>query len=449
MNVNRGLKIIGYAHTTLLFALLIPLFYTMTGLSDPAGAGVLYAKCLLILIPVAITDWAAKRVKYLVVYLGICAALLATVWGIVVSFHGFDAYAVCYCIGMAAEIFFIALKRLRARVKESPRRKDEDPLAAKEEEFLDTPLLPFLWYFVGIYVLGLCLNGKALCDMAFGSAIVYLFLALIATYFRRTKGYLETNKRIKGIPTRRLYGVSFAMLLLFMGLILIGILPSMLLATHRQYMDIGGWLDGLELVPMESLDEMEQDSGGMEIWEMLQDGEPVKELPAFVNFLFQVFGGVCILALVYGILRAVKRVFQDFRNSRDENGDIIEEIKDKGRTDKEELLEKGRRHTDSNADKIKRRYRKMIRKHRKDRPAPYESPAEIEEGAGLQDDEEMRELHRVYEEVRYGMRVREKRIPFEVSVDPFYSQENMTRLRNSVAQMEATGGPVHEVDFDD
>ncbi|MDE7232746.1 MAG: hypothetical protein K2N37_06715, partial [Lachnospiraceae bacterium] len=97
--------------------------------------------------------------------------------------------------------------------------------------------------------------------MAFGSAIVYLFLALIATYFRKTKGYLEINKRIKGIPTRRLYGVSFAMLLLFMGLLLIGILPSMLLATHRQYMDVGGWLDGLELVPMESLNEMEHDPG--------------------------------------------------------------------------------------------------------------------------------------------------------------------------------------------
>lgn len=35
---------------------------------------------------------------------------------------------------------------------------------------------------------------------------------------------------------------------------------------------------------------------------------------------------------------------------------------------------------------------------------------------------------------------REKRIPFEVSVDPFYSPENMARLRDSVAQMEAAGG---------
>jgi DNA-damage-inducible protein J len=44
---------------------------------------------------------------------------------------------------------------------------------------------------------------------------------------------------------------------------------------------------------------------------------------------------------------------------------------------------------------------------------------------------------------------KEKRIPFEVAVDPFYSQENMARLRKSIAQMKATGGTVHEVVEDD
>lgn len=38
---------------------------------------------------------------------------------------------------------------------------------------------------------------------------------------------------------------------------------------------------------------------------------------------------------------------------------------------------------------------------------------------------------------------REKRLPFEVSIDPFYSTENMARLKSSIAQMEATGGTVH------
>lgn len=43
---------------------------------------------------------------------------------------------------------------------------------------------------------------------------------------------------------------------------------------------------------------------------------------------------------------------------------------------------------------------------------------------------------------------REKRLPFEVSIDPFYSEENMARLKWSIAQMEATNGTVHEVDLD-
>ena len=44
---------------------------------------------------------------------------------------------------------------------------------------------------------------------------------------------------------------------------------------------------------------------------------------------------------------------------------------------------------------------------------------------------------------------REKRIRFDLSVDSFYSPENMERLRKSIAQMEATGGTIHEVSTDD
>lgn len=44
---------------------------------------------------------------------------------------------------------------------------------------------------------------------------------------------------------------------------------------------------------------------------------------------------------------------------------------------------------------------------------------------------------------------REKRLPFEVSVDPFYSEQNIQRLKKSIAQMEANGGTVHEVALED
>jgi len=44
---------------------------------------------------------------------------------------------------------------------------------------------------------------------------------------------------------------------------------------------------------------------------------------------------------------------------------------------------------------------------------------------------------------------REQRIPFEVNADPFFSEENMERLRKNMAQMEKTGGTIHEVNLDD
>lgn len=50
---------------------------------------------------------------------------------------------------------------------------------------------------------------------------------------------------------------------------------------------------------------------------------------------------------------------------------------------------------------------------------------------------------------------REQRLPFEVSTgknsesDPFYSPENQARLKRAIAKMEATGGTVHEVNWDD
>lgn len=41
--------------------------------------------------------------------------------------------------------------------------------------------------------------------------------------------------------------------------------------------------------------------------------------------------------------------------------------------------------------------------------------------------------------------IRENRIPFEISADPFWSAENQDILRRSIAQLESGGGTVHEL----
>lgn len=40
---------------------------------------------------------------------------------------------------------------------------------------------------------------------------------------------------------------------------------------------------------------------------------------------------------------------------------------------------------------------------------------------------------------------REKRIPFEITADPFYSESNMAHLRRGIASLDAGNGVEHEL----
>lgn len=414
MRLERYLKGMEYLHATLFFAMFVPLVYAGTKWADPAGTGALYLKCLLIIIPVIVTKQAAKRVRGVILYFLICVLLLAgmgMLTGAIAYLSGergrFENYEICYCVGMMLETLFIAIKRFVDRVR-AVKWEREEPLAAKQISFLDVPARFLVWYFVVLYLVGICINAKLLCDIAFYSAIIYIFLVLFYDFFGQTKAYLKMNKRTKGIPKRRLYGVSFSMLLVFALLLFAGMIPAVFLAGQRQYTDVREWFGDVELAPYDYESdagfEAPASGGGADWMELLADGEPAPEPSKFFNAIFWVIGIVCILIFLYGVFQIIRQILQDFRNSRDENGDIVEEIADdQGVKQREHALDwKGRRGVESEAERIRRMYRKTIRKHRKERPAPYESPTEIEEYAGLKNDEQMQQLHRKYEEVRYG-----------------------------------------------
>ena len=411
MLLRLSLKGIIYLPATLLFAMLVPLLYTLTELPEHSKTGVLYLECLLIIIPIIVTEQAAKRVKSFILYWMIGALLLAGIVGITGLIYYFDIhsdiyYTIYYCVGMSAETVFITVKRFMDRVKEA-RLKREEPFAAKEISFLEHPTPVLIWYFVVIYLLGLCLKAKILCDIAFFNAIVYTFLALVYEYFDTTKKYLEMNKRTQGISRRRLYGIGFSMFLAFAVLLFVCMLPAVFMAVQIQYPDIRSWFGDVKFAPYEyemDIGFMPEAPVGADMMALLSEGQPAQEPSKLANVILWVIGTVCILVFLYGVFMAIKQVLMDFRSNCDENGDIVEEIQDDDTTmQKEDILNrKGHHSFESEAERIRRRYRKMIQKHRKERPAPYESPAEIEEYAGLKEDGQMQQLHKEYEEVRYG-----------------------------------------------
>lgn len=409
--MKRHLELLEWVHATLIFALFIPFIYALFSLTPPEGTALFYLKCLLVGIPVAVTGIAAKRVRTLGAYLLICGALLAVIYGLVTAiprlmgqgdFIGMPA--VCYRVGLLAETALIVILRFtdRIRRKQYEKRRETDPFAQYRESFMNRPSISNA-YFILMYLAGILFNAKLLCDTALFSAIVYLILALIYTFFQSTEHYLMLNKRTKGVPRKRLYAVSGGMLCLYAALLTAVSLPSFLLAGARRYTDLREWFKDMPLASADydndfAFQPQGSNMGGMAQLPM-EFTDEAAGLSMFWNVLFWGLSIACAAALVWGIVVAVRQILHAFRGELDENGDKIENLG--GKTGKKRLVSPAH-DQDGETIKIKRLYKRTIRKHRKERPAAYESPAEIEEKAGLAKDAAMQALHGDYERVRYG-----------------------------------------------
>ncbi len=410
MNIARGIKcfkkIVEWFHVTLIFALFIPLAFAMGSLTQQGGAVVLYAKCLVIAVPVVVTSLASKHVKTLAGYIGICTLMLAALAPFAFIPREWKTGDTVYAAGIIMETLFIVGKQFHDRLIRIRAERDNDPFAVRAKSFFESPSLSFVWYFAVMYVLGLGFNSKSMCDLAFFSAAVYFFVVLAYRFLKTTGEYIDMNKRTKGIPKKRVYVIGGAMIFAYAALILIAIVPSVFLAGFRQYTDIREWFSETEAVPYEMYSEFKFKGNGMgagnAMLELMEETEPNPELSKMWNGLFWLIGTIVGVLVLYAVVMAVRQVFADFRRETDDNGDKVEELEDEP-VYKEEILSLVRKHTDgSEAARIRRQYKRTIRKHRKELPAPSETPTELEKNAGLLGDEEMKALHGRYEEVRYS-----------------------------------------------
>jgi hypothetical protein len=398
--ISKIVKVLCYIHATLFLIMITPLLYGIGEVELENSTIVLTIKCLLILIPVIITEKAEKTSKNLAIYLLICIGTTALVFVVTYfPFRPLSVYGFCYTVTLVAETILLTITRLIDRLKKA------DYIEPKEPSIFDKPKVVYVWYFIVMYVIGLLFNAKMLSDVSFWTAIIYMLIAFCYEYLTSTKDYLNLHSRTKGIPRKRLYGISTAMVLMFLVICLIGILPSMFMSGYRKYTDIRHWFDDVAPVEYEYESDgdfnpqIQQENPMMAFLE--EDGE-VNEPSKLANAIFWAVGALCFIGLIYGFIQIIRQIFKDFRNTLDENGDIIEEIKDDEISYKEDELYIKGNHIDTEAMKIRRRYKKAIKRHRKDIPAPYESPNEIEENAGLINNEEMQLLHGQYENARYG-----------------------------------------------
>lgn len=403
-----------HASLSLVMANLIPIVYVLVHPAETSYGMLLYLKSLLIFFPAAATDYAIRRAKTLTAYLLSCAAVLtatgASAWllGPVPGRNsGFGAYPL-FILG---ETLFLVTGHYSVH-----RQKQEEYLSFRAgegegeamsfaefiregEPVLDKPQMSFLLVFAGTYALGLLFHHPVLCNIALWGVTGYLFLLLFYTYLQKTENYLSLHKRVKGVPRMRIYGIGRTMFLLLSACLLVGIIPGFLTAKYRNYFHLQEWS-----IPLEREAPDMQPEVGTE-WEepWMPDYRELayKEPPWWLDGFTYAVTAILYLSLAFFAGKAIRRAFLDFRSGSEENEDIVENLKDEPEEKIQSLFSKRKGNYSKEAWSVRREYRRMIRRSRRDIPKPWETPAEIEAKAGLGQDDHMQKLHRQYEEVRY------------------------------------------------
>lgn len=410
---NTALRALEVLHPALLFATLLPFIGQLAlrinaGDTDP-NALLLTAEEVrrhvltgwALLPACALVRLAEAKLRLLSAYLAVCAAILA---GVFLMTKGTDRTALLLIL-----LAYMA-DAVRLRLSENARKRavKEHDLDWQEESFLFLkPHAAWIAFPVILYLITLFWYNNALCDAVFLSIVGYLVLALFYHYLSARENYLAAHHGLANVPVRRIRRIGGAMIGGLAVCILLLFAVGRILGGERHFLNMPE-PEPVEIeYYLETAEEFSYQEPAGELPEELLGEMEVRELPEWLQKLldaiFYVLGVLIFAGLGGAALLSIRRIFAAFRGREEENGDIAVSLEDP----EDAAVRLTRRMRSffaprSEREKIRRRYRSIILKHRKKRPGDFETPAEIEAGTDLSLVPDREELHAQYEAARYG-----------------------------------------------
>lgn len=405
--IKRGLE---WLHVVLILSMLAPLICMADRQMQPDQIYRTYFAGYLLIVPV-IGLMQAERgcknfIQYLAVFLCMCFGVKIAsqkLSGLVLNERAAIVYTVCMniCTVLIAAGAF-ATRMYKIRRKEA--RENQDSTWKEEGFILDRPGKGFSVIFVVIYISGLFRTCPQICNLALYSTLVYLLLAIAHEYIDELEEYLKLNEnmyQVRNIPYKRIYGIGKLFIIGYLVLLFLTVVPAFLTADDRKYIDIQNTQFQKEIAAEDIYVQPPVDVTSEPMFSEMGEESiiPQEILQALDALLYAISVITCVLVL-FAAIAAIRKELAKFAKASEEEEDVVESLEPI--KEDEQMFMGKRTWKRTEEDKIRRLYRKFIRKHRKELPAVYETPTEIELAAGVTDTEEGKAMHEKYEQVRYG-----------------------------------------------
>ena len=300
---------------------------------------------------------------------------------------------------------------IRMRTNDNSRKKaraQEDLSWGGDVYLLPLPALLIVLPFAVVYVCALFFHSSEIAQIALIGAILYFFLVLPYHVLTGREEYLKDRHHISRVPVRQIAALQGAALLRVL-------IPCALLAAAA-LMTSGGrhFLDLPEL----HLEYGNTDPYGgfyeadyilrrlMELG-LIEKGAPppawLISLLGFLENVLTVFMTAVLIRALWLIIKSLYLRFQKFTVGNTLSRSIGESLDEHTSLKKKAVRSHAKESREDRS--IRRRYRRVIIQYRHEAPAPYETPAVMEQLAGLPDTPDMHLLHDKYEQARYGKKV--------------------------------------------
>ncbi|MCR5310600.1 MAG: hypothetical protein K6E32_04165 [Lachnospiraceae bacterium] len=403
-----------YLHSCLILAPWSAAFYTLFENRRDNLIIPLFFVSLFFVAPLSLLlRMAAMKAKSLWIYLGAGAVslpLLALTYLTLnriapegaIKYVGTFIHFVIFC--------FLFIDYFMLRTDENRRRKaylENDRSFFAEDRPSKTPGIPGLVLYLLVYCDGLLFESPRTSDLGLWGCIAYLFVLIVYIYLRSGNEYLKENRELKRVPVRRIQKIgSLFLVSVCIGILFLCLIP-LFTSGLRRYTNVRNWeVEGINLEketkPEEIIEQHQPEAMPMPDLSELAEYEPNPVLDAIYRILTVILVVIVSVLCLVGAVLGIRGLFLHFKEDPGENGDIITSIDTEDSILK---LKKERRRVyrdRSEKERIRRKYREIIRKATKEKPVISHTPTEIEAFAGLSDNDEMKAFHKVYEDARYG-----------------------------------------------
>lgn len=409
------LDVIKYFHDYLLFVGLYPLLATMCKVNRE-GMYRIAAIGFLLFIPIVASYKLLEKVKNFALYVILGLAIVAAVSVLAYWCGSFcvQGKVVGFTVTVFASLIIFGVQ-IAAKDQYGGEKKDFVAGGGKLENFhytvQDVPnilntLSPAHWlWLLLLYFIGVLFCFEDYLRIMFWVVLLDVVLVLLHGYAGGLYDFVRKKQRIANLPIKSMTLIHRVVGVILGIVLLLFLLPSALfgrefLPNYENLPDVHIELEGASAE--EYYAQQAQQDAMMEY--MLATAQE-NDTPEWVYTAFKVVGYLLMFLCAVGLIRGIISIIREkSKNFGEEGIDEVLFIEPEEEANQKAEPSVWRKMTGQLTwqERIRRRYRKTIRKATKGKPRSSATPRELERDANLANSPELAQLHEDYERARYA-----------------------------------------------